>query len=146
MVALLDVNVLVALAWPNHVHHEASRRWFLTNQRHGWATCPLTETAFVRVSSNPAAIPTAVSPGEATAMLGALTSLAHHAFWPDDLRFGDARYYALGQVGGFRQVMDAHLLALAIRHEGRLVSFDAGLALVRPPSAPARALVLVKST
>ena len=26
--ALLDVNVLIALAWPNHVHHAAARAWF----------------------------------------------------------------------------------------------------------------------
>ena len=26
---LLDVNVLVALAWDSHVHHVAARRWFL---------------------------------------------------------------------------------------------------------------------
>lgn len=28
MIRLLDVNVLVALAWPNHVHHEAVQAWF----------------------------------------------------------------------------------------------------------------------
>ena len=28
MTALLDVDVLVALAWPNHVHHDPARAWF----------------------------------------------------------------------------------------------------------------------
>ena len=27
MVYLLDVNVLIALAWPNHVHHAAAHTW-----------------------------------------------------------------------------------------------------------------------
>ncbi|MGH9896422.1 MAG: type II toxin-antitoxin system VapC family toxin, partial [bacterium] len=52
MIGLLDFNVLVALAWPNHVHHQAAVKWFLTNQSGGWATSPLTESGFVRVSSN----------------------------------------------------------------------------------------------
>lgn len=54
MAALLDVNLLVALAWPNHVHHQAALGWFQRNQAAGWATCPLTESGFVRVSSNSA--------------------------------------------------------------------------------------------
>ena len=32
MIALPDVNVLIALAWPNHVHHDAARSWFATNR------------------------------------------------------------------------------------------------------------------
>ena len=54
MVALLDVNVLVALFDPAHVHHEAAHAWFGTHRRQRWATCALTENAFVRVVSNPA--------------------------------------------------------------------------------------------
>ncbi len=53
MVALLDVNVLVALFDPMHVHHEAAHEWFALNRKDRWATCPLTENAFVRVLSNP---------------------------------------------------------------------------------------------
>ena len=40
MTALLDVNVLIALAWPNHVHHVAARAWFEEHREEGWATCP----------------------------------------------------------------------------------------------------------
>ena len=39
MTALLDVNVLIALVWPNHVHHEAARAWFTRRRKDGWATC-----------------------------------------------------------------------------------------------------------
>jgi predicted nucleic acid-binding protein len=51
--ALLDVNVLVALFDPDHVHHEVAHDWFADNGPRGWATCPLTESGFVRVVSNP---------------------------------------------------------------------------------------------
>ena len=43
MIALPDVNTLIALAWPNHVHHDAARSWFVANRAAGWATCALTE-------------------------------------------------------------------------------------------------------
>jgi uncharacterized protein len=50
---LLDVNVLVALTWPTHIHHLAARSWFDATGGAGWATCPVTQLGFVRVSSNP---------------------------------------------------------------------------------------------
>lgn len=53
-IALLDVNVLVALFDPDHVHHEAAQAWFSANRLHGWATCPLTENRLVRILSHPA--------------------------------------------------------------------------------------------
>ncbi len=51
--ALLDLNALVALAWDSHVHHAAIRAWFTANSSDDWDTCPITESGFVRVSSNP---------------------------------------------------------------------------------------------
>lgn len=53
-VYLLDANVLLALAWPNHLHHAAAHLWFAKNHKSGWATCPLTQLAFVRLSMQPA--------------------------------------------------------------------------------------------
>jgi predicted nucleic acid-binding protein len=47
--ALFDVNVLIALFDPAHVHHESAHAWWKANQSSGWATCPLTENGFVRV-------------------------------------------------------------------------------------------------
>src|SRR5205807_1947335 len=53
-VALLDVNVLVALFDPDHVHHEPAHRWFAEQRGTGWATCPLTENGLLRVLTHPA--------------------------------------------------------------------------------------------
>ena len=52
-VALLDVNLLVALFDPDHVHHELAHDWFADNHAHGWATCPLTQNGFVRILAHP---------------------------------------------------------------------------------------------
>jgi hypothetical protein len=38
---LLDVNVLLALAWPNHPFHEIARSWFVLVAKQGWASCLL---------------------------------------------------------------------------------------------------------
>ncbi len=124
MTGLLDVNVLVALAWPNHVHHAAAATWFATDRHLGWATCPITENGFVRVSSNPAVLQNAVTPSDAIDMLRRYRTLEGHEFWVDDTSLVGAKGIDTHQIATCRQVTDAHLLALAIRYEGRLVTLD----------------------
>ena len=80
--ALLDVNALIVLAWPNHLHHHAVRSWFKLQKRAGRATRPLTEAGFVRVSCNPSAVHHSVTPRDAIALLERLTRLERHLFWP----------------------------------------------------------------
>jgi uncharacterized protein len=125
---LLDVNVLVSLAWPNHIHHKAARRWFGENSASAWATTPVTEAGFVRVSSNRSAIPTAVRPVEAIEVLGRMRALPGHQFVPDDVELVlgvlPAQWLA---VATHRLVTDAHLLALADRNNLVLATFDRGI-------------------
>jgi uncharacterized protein len=123
-VALLDVNALVALAWDSHIHHARMREWFGAHGEAGWATCPLTESGFVRVSSNPKALPSAIGVEAARGVLASLRAVAGHQFLVDDVSITDADVPSLT---GHRQVTDAHLLTLARRHELRLVTFDSGL-------------------
>lgn len=127
MVALLDVNFLVALAWPNHVHHEAALAWFERHQAEGWATCSVTQSGFVRVSSNKAVLPEAKTPQEALLLLRRITALSRHVFWVDDVALASSEHVEPSRLLGYRQVTDAHLLALALRHGGRLATLDAGV-------------------
>ncbi|MCW5982523.1 MAG: hypothetical protein KIT09_30835 [Bryobacteraceae bacterium] len=83
-VALLDVNVLLALAWPHHVHHRAAREWFAAHRSQGWATCPFTQAAFVRLSSQPAAVKVAVTVQDAMRTLETAVAAAEHVFWPNE--------------------------------------------------------------
>ena len=128
--ALLADNVLIALAWPNPAHHAAARQWFGTHAQHGWATTPITESGFVRVSSNRAAIPTATSPVLAMEVLTAMTGLDRHEFWVDDVAQVTAGWGDPVLIRSHRDVTDAHLLSLAERHQGVLVTFDAKIALL----------------
>jgi predicted nucleic acid-binding protein len=50
---LLDINILIALADPDHEHHGKAESFFLANHQRGWATCPITENGFVRIISHP---------------------------------------------------------------------------------------------
>ena len=122
--ALLDVNALVALAWDSHVHHAAIRAWFAENGPAGWATCPITESAFVRVSSNPIVLPSALGVDAARRVLSALRIHPGHRFLADDVSMGDSDVPA---IAGYRQVTDAHLLTLSRRRGVRLVTFDASI-------------------
>jgi hypothetical protein len=125
-VALLDVNVLIASAWPNHVHHAAARRWFDTSSSAGWATTPVTELGFVRISSNRNVIPGAATPGNALGVLRALCALPGHEFWPDDARLVEPPF-PTDRLGTHKQLTDLHLAALATRKKGKLVTFDRGI-------------------
>lgn len=127
MISLLDVNLLVALAWPSHVQHGTAVEWFRENRSSGWATCPLTQSGFVRVSSNRTIIPEAKSPREAIDLLRRIVSRKDHRFWNDDVVFSGAEEIETARLLGHRQVTDAHLLALAIRRQGRLATFDGGI-------------------
>jgi hypothetical protein len=126
--ALLDVNVLIALLWPAHEHFDAAHDWFAPRGGHArWATCPLTQLAFVRIVSNPAFSPDALAPAGALDLLE--RNLAHpaHEFWPDDVGLIEAVGPLAARLQGYRQLSDVYLLGLALEHRGTLASFDGGL-------------------
>lgn len=122
--ALLDVNVLLALAWPNHQHHGRAHEWFFRESGNGWATCALTQLAFVRLSSNPSYTSAAVTPPVAASLLIALALHDKHQFWSD---LPPVAVDVFTRALGHQQVTDAYLVRLAERYGGRVVTFDAPL-------------------
>jgi toxin-antitoxin system PIN domain toxin len=122
---LLDTNVLIALAWPNHVHHVEALNWFRKKGSAAFRTCPTTQLGFVRISSNPAFSPAAVAPPQALELLARITQLPGHAFWPDDLTAGQA-FEDQRALIGHREVSDGYLIALAQKHGGVMATLDRG--------------------
>lgn len=140
---LLDVNVLVAAAWPDHQFHAAAHRWLDAKAGDLWATCAFTQSAFVRVSCNPQVFPHAVTPQQATRLLEHNTAKPRHRYWSECPALDQLRAWSTLSVQGYRQVADAYLLALTQHHGGKLATFDTGVASLLPKPADRRRWVEV---
>lgn len=124
---LLDVNVLLALAWPNHQFHAAATGR-LESSRDRWATCALTQLGFIRLSSNPAVVTAPKTPAEAANLLAAMVKDPLHVYLrslgaPCD----EESIRVLERILGSKQVTDAYLLRLARQHRAKLTTFDSKL-------------------
>jgi uncharacterized protein len=140
---LLDVNVLIAMTWPTHHGHGKVQHWLSQRGREKWATCPFTQTAFVRIVSNPAFSPNALTPADALALLQSNLGHPAHKFWPDDIGLLEAVAHFRPRVVGHQQVTDAYLLGLAIHNKGKLATLDRSLLALLPERSAERDLVTV---
>jgi toxin-antitoxin system PIN domain toxin len=142
MRALLDVNVLIALLDSDHALHERADDWFAAHARQGWASCPITENGCIRIMSHPA-YPNAIHAGRVAERLREAASDQHHEFWPDDLSILDISAFDSTRIHGPRQITDVYLLALAVRHGGRFVTFDLGVSGAAVRDAETRHLLVI---
>lgn len=142
--ALLDVNVLLAAAWPVHIHHAAARQWLGRQQPAGWATCPLTQAAFVRLSANPAVFRDALAPAAAFALLAAIVAWPGHRWLTDDVELSSSPLVNRANVLSHRQVSDAHVLAIALAADCTLATFDRGVVDLLPPDRNRADVVIIQ--
>lgn len=141
-VALLDVNVLIALLDADHVHHASAEEWLSDNLDHGWASCAITQMGAARILSNPR-YPADLSARAALQWVRAAVTTPHHVMWPCDIAPTDDAYLDSTRVLKSAQITDAYLLALAVRHQGRFVTFDRSVSLSTATGAePDQLLVL----
>lgn len=125
---LPDVNVLVALFDEDHIFNDQAHAWLETKSKDGIATCPLTENGLIRILSHPNySAKLRHPPAQILRRLDLFCSQHDHAFWPDELSLRQTNLFQIDRLLGPRQVTDAYLLALAVRHNGRLVTFDTGI-------------------
>lgn len=128
MRALLDVNVLIALLDADHSLHARATDWFAGHASGGWASCPITQNGCVRVMSHPG-YPNALPVGAVMERLAEASASPFHEFWSDDVSLLDAKVADPTRIHGPRQLTDIYLLALAVGHSGRFVTFDAAISL-----------------
>jgi uncharacterized protein len=140
---LLDVNVLIALAWPHHPGHKAARAWFAENVQQGWATCAFTQAAFVRILSNPSFSANRLSVADAVALLDLNLKHPTHVFWAMDIGLTEAVGRFRARLFGHQQVTDAYLLGLALHRGGGLATLDNSLVDLLPVGSPERARIAV---
>jgi toxin-antitoxin system PIN domain toxin len=128
-VALLDVNVLVALLDPAHTDHEYAHRWFGRHRKYGWASCPITINGVTRVLSNPAYPTVDATPADVLGRLKVICAAADHHIWDDSARLTDETLFRQSLIAGHQKITDVYLLGLAVRNHGRLATFDRSLPL-----------------
>ena len=127
--ALLDVNVWIALLDDAHQFSEEANA-FIESPEARVATCPLVENGVIRIMAM-----TSYGRGRGVPMhqvrqrLQQACASLDHAFWPDDVSLRDDTLVDFSRVQGHQQVTDLYLLALAVRHGGRMVTFDHAVAL-----------------
>jgi toxin-antitoxin system PIN domain toxin len=129
---LLDVNLLIALAWDGHQHHLPAHAWFGRSSPSGFATCNTTQSAFLRLSLNPQVVGCQLNIAEALAQLESFTKHPAHHFWEDGAL--DTTASAWQTVTGHKQVTDTNLVLIALRHGGKLVTFDGAVQKRLPAS------------
>ena len=123
---LLDVNVLVALAFPSHVFHQRAHRWFSKQPSRRWATCALTQAGFLRTA-------TRLLGNSRNSFAQALAGLERdcqspdHEYWTVDADLRNLSNSQRLRLIGPNQIADMQLLAVARRHHGELATFDSGI-------------------
>jgi hypothetical protein len=127
LIYLLDANVLIALIDPDHVHSAYAKAWFESTVDEGWATCPMTENAFVRIAGKPSY----KMPGTFSDMADLLVRVCGrpgHVFWPDSISLVSNPLIDTRRIAGHGQIADVYLLALAVQNGGKLATFDRRIA------------------
>lgn len=123
---LLDVNILVALAIPEHADHPRVYRWFRREPDRKWATCAHTQAGFLRVGC--------LMLGNSRENLHLLyeglihdCQSPHHEFWSSGIDLTELDPALKSRLLGPNQIADLQLLLLAHKHRGQLVTLDKGL-------------------
>jgi toxin-antitoxin system PIN domain toxin len=129
---LLDVNVVIALLDPLHVHHDRAHRWFASRSAAPWHTCPLVQNGVVRVVSHPS-YPNMQPAPVVLASLASLAAQPGHRFLPDSVSLLDGSVHTERLLAS-SQVTDTYLLHLAASHDAHLATFDTRIVTTAVPS------------
>jgi hypothetical protein len=145
---LLDSNVLMALAWADHVHHGAVKGWFQNyRDRSRFYTCPTTENGFIRASSNSDVVRAEISPREAMKAMRKIKAMGDFGFIPDNISVTDLSLVDERKVESFRSVTDAYLVGLALANGAKLATLDLRMVnLVGWQMDPEEVLELIETT
>ncbi len=128
MLPLYDVNVLIAMFDDEHAQHDAMIRWHAEHAATGWATCPITQNGLIRIMSQPT-YTRPLTTREVTERLYEATLDNNHYFLPDNVSLADPAVVAFDALLSHKTTTDVYLLALAVAHNARFVTFDHGVSL-----------------
>lgn len=125
MKALLDVNVVIALADTNHTYHQTVKSWyqaFISDKKNVWCSCAITELGVFRILSQPNYI-NRIAMATVEAWLIRIKTETRHEFFSIHLSLSD-NIIDWRHLQGHRQLTDAYLLALAVANQAVFVTLD----------------------
>jgi predicted nucleic acid-binding protein len=126
--------MLIAIHHPGHEYYQRAQEWFAKQRKVGWATCPITESGFIRITQQPAFPSHFITIRQAAETLQdtiAQNSVAYH-FWPETTSVCQLLAEAPNRMG-HRQITDYYLLKFCELYGGRLATLDSRItALVHP--------------
>jgi hypothetical protein len=91
----------------------------------------------------PAVVKIPILFGDVMEALARMTANGAHTFWPLEGGLADIRAGIRARLVGHHQLTDAVLLDLAIRHRGRLATFDRRILALLPPDSDLRDAVAI---
>ena len=119
--ALVDVNVLVALFDPAHLHHDVAHNWFASIGKRRWASCPLSRAGALRVLAR---LSSGMPISQVAERLLELFAHPNHQLLHTQPDILDATRFDVTRLQGPNQITDALLLATAIHHKAALLTVD----------------------
>ena len=119
---LLDANVLIALGDSTHVHHGRVQQWFHSQPGRVWATCPLTENAFLRIVGSRKYPGYVGEPKAIRTLLQQMCTFPGHQFWTDSISLCDPLKFPNITIS--KHLTDLYLLGLAVARKAQLATLD----------------------
>ena len=129
MLALYDVNVLLALFDAEHTQHAPALAWHDANASLGWGTCSLTQNGLLRIMSQPTYSHPIPLASVADRLRESATEAARHRFISDDVSLVNPTIVRPSALLRPSALTEIYLLALAFKHHARFVTFDRGISL-----------------
>jgi len=128
MTCLPDVNVWIALALAQHVHHEAAKAWFMASTDGTFRFCRVTQMGLLRLLSNSRVMAgEALTAGQAWKVLEAFLADPRIEFAAEPARLYEYwRRTASDSRTGPNFWTDSYLAAFAAAAGYQVVTFDTG--------------------
>ena len=142
MIALLDINMLIALFDAAHVHHRSAHAWLEKESVSRLGHMSIGQNGCIRVMSQlqyPGRLPVR----EVARRLAAAVDAAEHTFWSDSISICESRRFKLDHLLTSKALTDVYLLGLAKKRSGRLVTFDRTISLAAVTGAQAEHLLIL---
>ena len=137
---LPDVNILIAISDPEHAAHHSAAAWHQSIGSSRFFLCPVTESGFVRLMTNP--LIGGESMSGATRLLREIAALPNVAHVPVSPSWLELVQPIAPRLHGYRQVTDALLLGLAIRNGAIMVTLDRSIQALAGEAYAANLLTL----